>query len=76
MPSIPKNNLRERMLKLHYNPDLIKIVPPILDNSKVVKKEQAPAPANRPYEPVKNQENFKPPEFINLDDWSDFEEDE
>lgn len=73
MPPIPKNNLRERMLKLGYNPDIVTIKPPVLDNSKVivVPKAQpssfvsAPAPAAV----------APPPLITNIDDWSDFEDD-
>lgn len=77
MPSIPKNNLRERLQKLGYNPNLITIVPPVLDNSGVVKNEQAAlgVTSNSTYQADSNC-NIKPPEFVNIDDWSDFEEDE
>lgn len=85
MAPIPKNNLRERLQKLGYNPNLAKIQPPTLDNSKVIypKKEVVAAPA-----PVQSSDhfdggvskhspapNFQPPVITNIDDWSDFEED-
>lgn len=67
MNSIPKNNLKEQMLKLGYNPDAVKIVPPVLDNSKVVKRE---------LKFIKDHPIiFKPPVIANLDEWSDFEDD-
>lgn len=65
MTSIPKNNLRELMLKLGYDPTLIKIVPPVLDNSKVVKQESKNQPPG----------NIKQPDILNLDEWSDFDDD-
>lgn len=75
MTSIPKNNLRERMLKLGYNPDLITIKAPILDNSGIKKEE--PPKLNNNFEYNKtNGDCQKPPVFMNIDDWSDFEEDE
>ena len=85
MPSIPKNNLKERMLKLNYNPDLVMIVPPVLDNSKIIIPQEKPKTAFQPnfqttYQPVKEDaketQDFKPPTFINVDDWSDFEDDD
>lgn len=83
--AIPKNNLQERMLKLGYKVEAMKIVPPVLDNSKVVKEEVKPVFESKPYqgseytqptssniktEPTLKLENF------NIDDWSDFDEDE
>lgn len=41
MPAIPKNNLKERLLKLGYNSNSFKIVPPALDNSKVVHERRS-----------------------------------
>lgn len=67
MNSIPKNNLKEQMLKLGYNPDVVKIEPPVLDNSKVVKQER---------KLVQDQSSsFKPPVIADIDEWSDFEDD-
>lgn len=63
MPPIPKNNLKERMSKLGYNPNLVKIKPPVLDNSNIVAKKEEKIDIFRP-------------EKLNLDEWSDFEEDE
>lgn len=68
MPQLPANNLRERMLKLGYNPEFVKLTPPTLDNSSVIKKESKPSYVTA------NSGAKKEPEFINLDDWSDFEE--
>ena len=73
MTSIPKNNLNERMVKLGYNPNIVKLVPPVLDFSAILKREKPPliyqtAP--------KAQLDFKPLATVNIDDWSDFEEDE
>lgn len=74
MPLIPANNLKERMLKLGYNPDIIKLSPPVLDNSAVVKRETKPTVVTiKPPETSAVPRNE--PEFINLDEWSDFEED-
>lgn len=75
MTSIPKNNLRERLLKLGYNPNLITIKPPVLDNSGVVKEE--PPKASTFFGSTFSEANIpNPPVFINVDEWSDFEEDE
>lgn len=76
MTSIPKNNLSERMRKLGYNPNIVTITPPVLDNSKVIKKEEPPA-SYRSYQSVPNPEpEFKPLPSVNIDEWSDFEEDD
>lgn len=69
MVNIPKNNLKERMVKLGYNPNLMKITAPTLDNSNII----VGPPKKEPSKPV--QTNFQPPEVLNIDDWSDFEED-
>lgn len=66
MAKIPKNNLQERMAKLGYNPNLVSIKPPTLDNSKVVYTSSAPQPKVEPF--------FEPPKLLNIDDWSDFED--
>lgn len=81
MPNIPKNNLRERMLKLGYDSTWAKITPPIVDNSRIIKSEQPKVNLgsttsnryNQPY--TAPQTNFTPPVIANIDDWSDFEED-
>lgn len=67
MVSIPKNNLKERMIKLGYNPNLMKITPPKLDNSKIIVPTKIET-QNR------TEINFQPPEIMNIDDWSDFED--
>ena len=72
MPSLPKNNLHERMKKLGYNPNIVKLVPPVLDNSKVAKDQPRVT-----YAPIpKVQTDFKPLATVNIDEWSDFEEDD
>lgn len=82
MPQIPANNLKERLLNQGYNPKFINLRPPVLDNSAVVKPETKPKPTFVP----QTATTAKPtsagdltaksePEFINIDDWSDFEED-
>lgn len=73
MPSIPNNNLRERMLKLGYDPKLAKIEAPVLDNSRVIKEEDKKTKFNPQLS--NQQEPFKAPEVLNIDDWSDFEDD-
>lgn len=85
MAPIPKNNLRERLQKLGYNPNLARIQPPTLDNSKVIypeKKVVAPPPSAYSSEHFgggssnhQPPSNFQPPVITNIDDWSDFEED-
>lgn len=81
MTSIPQNNLKERLLKLGYNPDNFTITPPVLDNSKVVKVERKPQasvsrpPQQPPLQTIAPQTNFKPPVILNINDWSDFEDD-
>lgn len=75
MPRIPKNNLREQMLKLNYNPNLVKITAPVIN---YVPPPQPPVqqPAkieNQPQQPT--TATFQPPPIVNIDDWSDFEED-
>lgn len=75
MTSLPKNNLKERMSKLGYNPNLVVLTIPELDNSKVIKREkkvyippaQSANLANQP-------SDFKPPVIMNIDEWSDFED--
>lgn len=67
MTSIPKNNLKEQMLKLGYNPAVVNIVPPVLDNSKVIKQETKFV-QNKP-------STIETPVIANLDEWSDFEDD-
>lgn len=61
------------MLKLGYKPDLIEIVPPVLDNSKVIKQEERPK-ASYQQQPVPTEADFKPPEILDIDEWSDFED--
>lgn len=73
MSSIPKNNLKERMLKLGYKPDLVRIVPPVLDNSRVVIKKEEPKTSQGPSNPIVN---FQPPQILNINDWSDFEDED
>jgi hypothetical protein len=101
MPAIPKNNLRERMLKLGYKAELMKVVPPVLDNSRVVKDEPKPVfqastyqapPQTAPTTSTTYPSNISDGgggsgggggggttfklENINIDEWSDFDEDE
>jgi len=76
MGPIPKNNLAERMRKLGYDPNIVKIVPPILDNSQIIKKDD-PKPSYSAYKVNLNTEpEFKPLATVNIDEWSDFEEEE
>lgn len=79
MTTIPKNNLKERMQRLGYNPNIVKIVAPTLDNSKVIKNK--PKIDNKPIQSTYKSEvtapvpvNFVPPKIDNIDDWSDFED--
>lgn len=65
MPPIPKNNLRDRMIKLGYNPNIVTLTAPIVDNSKV----KPPPP-----QIIKPLETFTPPAIVNIDEWSDFED--
>lgn len=80
MPTIPKNNLHERMLKLGYDPKLMEIKPPVLDNSQVV-KEPTEQPKPSQYQPKTEQTHISTANTLqlgtfNIDEWSDFEEDE
>ena len=72
MAQIPKNNLKERMQKLGYRPDLFVIIPPTLDNSKVVTRQE-PKVLSKLQQQVQDFDDFKP-EALNIEDWSDFEE--
>lgn len=81
MPAIPKNNLKERLTKLGYDPNGIQIIKPVLDNSRVV-PDSKPTTSyqNKPYKSnmeVKpaGKTDFKPLDILKpLDDWSDFED--
>lgn len=88
-PKIPKNNLKERMVKLGYNPDLAQITPQIcaeLPPKPEPAKYQPPVKQQPQYQQPQQQQtgastsnpstNFAPPLMVNLDDWSDFEDDE
>lgn len=68
MVTIPKNNLKERMIKLGYNPNLMKITPPTLDNSNII------IGPSRSETQGRVEANFQPPQIINIDEWSDFED--
>lgn len=77
MPPIPKNNLKEQMLKLNYNPNLVKITPPVINYV-----PPPPQQSTNIYKPAQqstyNQQpqiKFDPPTISNIDDWSDFEDD-
>jgi len=70
MASIPKNNLKERMIKLGYNPNIVHIVPPVLDNSRVID-----TPILYTKVAQQGQSNFTPPIIPNIEEWSDFEDD-
>lgn len=83
MPSIPKNNLKEHMLKLNYNPNLVKITPPVIN--------YVPPPPSQAQQPTSTYKlaqtiqqstyqqqqtiKFDPPQVVNLEEWSDFEDD-
>lgn len=100
MPTIPSNNLKERMQKLGYPTINLKITPPILDNSKVIHDQpkssiqkynsqttninynQYPPATSSGFSSANNfqeykikEEEFKPPVILNIDEWSDFEDD-
>lgn len=75
MPIIPKNNLKERMLKLGYDPKFVHITPPVIDNSKVVRKNEAPIEKKPQITHQAPLINFTPPVIVNIDEWSDFEDD-
>lgn len=78
MTSIPNNNLKERLLRLGYNPDGVKLTAPVLDNSKIIKVErkvqQTNIQSNQQQTATASQNNFKLPVIVNLDEWSDFED--
>lgn len=79
MSSIPKNNLRERLQKLGYDPNLAVIKKPELINIK-------PTPNQSTYQSCSNQNpgdqgiptkiEQSPLLNLNIDEWSDFDEDE
>lgn len=83
MTRIPKNNLNERMTKLGYNCNSVRIVAPVLDNSKVVvskppttsNSQVQPSYPNQQFQQQQAPTNFNPPPISNIDDWSDFEDD-
>lgn len=52
------------MVKLGYDPNLVQIIPPTLDNSRVAASSTPQMRAKPQFEP----------EILNIDDWSDFEE--
>lgn len=88
MAPIPKNNLRERLMKLGYDPNSVQITTPVLDNSKVVPDRATTKPTannqsgstgtkieiNPVYKPIKKDPNFDPPIILGVDEWSDFED--
>lgn len=63
------------MTKLGYDPKLITIVTPVLDNSQIIKTEKIKTSFSSDNVISPPQPSFKPPEIINIDDWSDFEDD-
>lgn len=75
MPSIPRNNLAERMQKLGYNPNIVKINPPVIDNSNIIIRQDTSKSSTSYQERSKQETKFKPLETVNIDEWSDFEED-
>lgn len=86
MTSIPKNNLAERMLRIGYDPNIVKIQKPVLDNSKIIKTQNIKSQPDTKYthnnytsnKPTEQKSavlsDFRPPEILNLDEWSDFED--
>lgn len=74
MPNIPRNNLKDRMIKLGYDPKSVTIKAPVLDNSRVVKQPMKIEPQQL-YQESPNQESFVAPKINNIDEWSDFEDD-
>lgn len=65
------------MLKLGYDPNLVQLKPPTLDNSQIIKREIPKPSYDNKTSFVKHEPapNFKPPEILNIDEWSDFDSD-
>ena len=79
MSAIPKNNLRERLQKLGYDPNLAVIKKPELINIKHSTNETTyPSCSNLESDVQVATTDSKPPQILNLniDEWSDFDEDE
>lgn len=66
MPAVPQNNLIDRLEKLGYNARLINIVAPQIQTTFAQTAGTQPKTSNA---------CTKIPEIVNLDDWSDFEDD-
>lgn len=71
MASIPKNNLRERLTKLGYDPNGVQISKPVLDNSRV-KPESKPISSTMDFKTaISKAPDFKPPVIEDIDAWSE-----
>lgn len=73
MPAIPKNNLKEQMLKLNYNPNLVKLTAPKINYVPPPQTTNQPAPTTK-IEKQSFDTSFQPPPITNIEEWSDFED--